>query len=348
MTDTTSNGSLPDNHLPGASGLFPIRTVAKLTGINPITLRAWERRHDLIRPTRTPSGHRLYSADDIALIRRIRSLSEQGMGFSQIGITLKRETRLTERMTQPASHGTERTARTRQGKTPLAPTRPVDALRTMPRATRSASTASDAGSWHTHIQQAARALDPEALIRIERQILLWHAPEDMVRLFLISGLHRLEQQPSWPDQRLVLHWLSGQIQHRIEGLLRVPDHSDRPTVAVDTLDPRGIYRAIEFELMLALSTPIQVRLLPSNLPETERTRLVERWGNLHWIRFHRAEHPSHLPRSPAASPRVHPCLLVEEEKPIEMTETGLCLGSTNHCLAYFKERLLTAWRLLST
>ncbi|HWT28549.1 MAG TPA: MerR family DNA-binding transcriptional regulator, partial [Methylophilaceae bacterium] len=38
---------------------FPIRTVAALTGINPITLRTWERRYGLIAPIRTPKGHRL-------------------------------------------------------------------------------------------------------------------------------------------------------------------------------------------------------------------------------------------------------------------------------------------------
>ena len=39
--------------------LFPIREVARLTGVNPVTLRAWERRYGLIQPTRTESGHRL-------------------------------------------------------------------------------------------------------------------------------------------------------------------------------------------------------------------------------------------------------------------------------------------------
>ena len=35
--------------------LFPIREVARLTGINPVTLRAWERRYGLIQPVRTSS-----------------------------------------------------------------------------------------------------------------------------------------------------------------------------------------------------------------------------------------------------------------------------------------------------
>ena len=41
------------------NALYPIREVARLTGINPITLRAWERRYNLIEPVRTESGHRL-------------------------------------------------------------------------------------------------------------------------------------------------------------------------------------------------------------------------------------------------------------------------------------------------
>lgn len=45
--------------------LVPIREVARLTGVNPVTLRAWERRYGLIQPTRTESGHRLYALSDI-------------------------------------------------------------------------------------------------------------------------------------------------------------------------------------------------------------------------------------------------------------------------------------------
>ena len=31
-------------------GRIPIRTVANLTGVNPVTLRAWERRYQLLKP----------------------------------------------------------------------------------------------------------------------------------------------------------------------------------------------------------------------------------------------------------------------------------------------------------
>ncbi len=70
--------------------LFPIREVAKLTGVNPVTLRAWERRYGLIVPTRTDSGHRLYSMTDIEAVRSILSWIERGVAVSKVGKILAR------------------------------------------------------------------------------------------------------------------------------------------------------------------------------------------------------------------------------------------------------------------
>ena len=68
--------------VPGS--MLPIRTVANLTGINPVTLRAWERRYNLITPQRTPKGHRLYTEDDVELIRQVLELLDQGISISQV------------------------------------------------------------------------------------------------------------------------------------------------------------------------------------------------------------------------------------------------------------------------
>jgi DNA-binding transcriptional MerR regulator len=65
--------------------LFPIREVSRLTGVNPVTLRAWERRYGLIVPARTESGHRLYSMTDIERVRSILSWLERGVAVSKIG-----------------------------------------------------------------------------------------------------------------------------------------------------------------------------------------------------------------------------------------------------------------------
>lgn len=54
-----------------------------MTGVNPVTLRAWERRYGLIRPERTPKGHRLYTERDIDRIKQILVLLDRGIPISQ-------------------------------------------------------------------------------------------------------------------------------------------------------------------------------------------------------------------------------------------------------------------------
>jgi DNA-binding transcriptional MerR regulator/methylmalonyl-CoA mutase cobalamin-binding subunit len=66
-----------------------MRTVSAITGVNPVTLRAWERRYDLIKPERTAKGHRLYSHRDIELINRIVRLLDRGISISQVSHSLK-------------------------------------------------------------------------------------------------------------------------------------------------------------------------------------------------------------------------------------------------------------------
>lgn len=74
-----------------AGGLFPIRTVSSLTGVNSVTLRAWERRYGLIRPKRTAKGHRLYSREDIDLINRVLALLDKGVSIGQVRQALARQ-----------------------------------------------------------------------------------------------------------------------------------------------------------------------------------------------------------------------------------------------------------------
>lgn len=61
-----------------------MRTIVSLTGVNPITLRTWERRYGLIQPARTPKGHRLYSHEHVDLIRRVLGLLERGVPISRV------------------------------------------------------------------------------------------------------------------------------------------------------------------------------------------------------------------------------------------------------------------------
>lgn len=78
-------------HPGSVAGMYPIRTVAMRTGVNPVTLRAWERRYGLVRPRRTASGHRLYSEADIERIRRIMEMLRAGVAISRVAQALEQE-----------------------------------------------------------------------------------------------------------------------------------------------------------------------------------------------------------------------------------------------------------------
>jgi len=67
---------------------YPIRTASEMTGVNAVTLRAWERRYGLIKPLRTPKGHRLYTLQHINLINRVREKLTSGMSISRIASEL--------------------------------------------------------------------------------------------------------------------------------------------------------------------------------------------------------------------------------------------------------------------
>ena len=79
-------------------GLFPIGTVSSMTGVNSVTLRAWERRYGLITPTRTESGHRLYSESDVEKIKLILELLDEGIAISRV----KEALRIAKKEAEPA------------------------------------------------------------------------------------------------------------------------------------------------------------------------------------------------------------------------------------------------------
>ncbi|WP_145484535.1 MerR family transcriptional regulator [Yersinia aldovae] len=64
--------------------IYSISEVAQLCGINPVTLRAWQRRYGLLKPQRTEGGHRQFNDDDITRIRTILGWIARGVPVSQI------------------------------------------------------------------------------------------------------------------------------------------------------------------------------------------------------------------------------------------------------------------------
>lgn len=64
--------------------LLAIGELARRTGVNPVTLRAWERRYGLLKPQRTAKGHRLYPEEQVERVQTILSWLERGASVGQV------------------------------------------------------------------------------------------------------------------------------------------------------------------------------------------------------------------------------------------------------------------------
>jgi DNA-binding transcriptional MerR regulator len=71
--------------------LYTIGEVALLCDVNPITLRAWQRRYGLVKPQRTEGGHRLFTDADIDRIREIKRWVDTGVQVSKVQTLLNND-----------------------------------------------------------------------------------------------------------------------------------------------------------------------------------------------------------------------------------------------------------------
>ncbi len=64
--------------------LYNIKVVSNMLDMPAVTIRAWENRYQAVIPRRSPSGHRLYSEQDIQDLRWLKTqVEEKGMNISQ-------------------------------------------------------------------------------------------------------------------------------------------------------------------------------------------------------------------------------------------------------------------------
>ena len=71
-------------------GVFAISVAAAMVSMEVQNLRVYERR-GLLRPDRTAGGTRLYSADDVVRLERIRDLLAEGLNLAGIARVLDLE-----------------------------------------------------------------------------------------------------------------------------------------------------------------------------------------------------------------------------------------------------------------
>jgi MerR family transcriptional regulator/heat shock protein HspR len=70
--------------------LYVISVAAELAGVHPQTLRIYERK-GLVDPARTGGGSRRYSDADIAQLRRIQQLTNDGLNLAGVKLVLELE-----------------------------------------------------------------------------------------------------------------------------------------------------------------------------------------------------------------------------------------------------------------
>jgi DNA-binding transcriptional MerR regulator len=87
-----------------ARGVYGISVTSELSGLDPQSLRLYERR-GLLTPTRTDGGTRRYSEDDLTRLARITDLIAQGVNLAGIAHILELEHRITQLESDNAMSG---------------------------------------------------------------------------------------------------------------------------------------------------------------------------------------------------------------------------------------------------
>ncbi|PGB03237.1 MerR family transcriptional regulator [Bacillus toyonensis] len=69
--------------MPTLNGKYHIKAVSNIIGVQPSTLRAWERRYQIIAPKRNQAGHRLYTEEYIQILKWLIEKVSSGMMIGQ-------------------------------------------------------------------------------------------------------------------------------------------------------------------------------------------------------------------------------------------------------------------------
>jgi MerR family transcriptional regulator, light-induced transcriptional regulator len=73
--------------------VYRIHVAAASAGISAQLLRAWERRYGLVSPRRSDGGYRLYSDEDVAMLRGTKVLVDEGRSISEVAKLSREELR---------------------------------------------------------------------------------------------------------------------------------------------------------------------------------------------------------------------------------------------------------------
>lgn len=71
-----------------------IGELARRSGVATATLRVWEARYGVLRPARTPGGHRVYTGEDLGRVQQVRHLVGEGWSVAAAAHKVSEDTGL--------------------------------------------------------------------------------------------------------------------------------------------------------------------------------------------------------------------------------------------------------------
>ena len=63
--------------------VYNLKAVIRETGLTSATIHAWERRYGLVTPRRSPGGHRLFSDEEINILKWLVAKKNEGISIGQ-------------------------------------------------------------------------------------------------------------------------------------------------------------------------------------------------------------------------------------------------------------------------
>jgi len=226
-------------------GKYPIRVVARLTGIPIDTLRAWERRYRAVEPGRDDRG-RLYADPDVQKLKLLRRLVERGHAIGRIANMGEAQ------LSQLLEAGLE--PRDRDGRADA-----IDIAALLESIDRYDSASTDRQLGKLAAVLSARELVHQVTLPLMRQVgQAWH-----------SGRFTVAQE----------HMASGAIRNLLGSLVRLQSPSDSRSGVIFATPPGERHElGIMAAAMLAAAAGLGVIYLGADLPPEDVIEAARRTG----------------------------------------------------------------------
>lgn len=228
---------------------YATQTAARLSGLTPFVLRAWEKRYGVVKPARTETNRRLYSDADVERLTLLRRLTDEGLAISGIAGMGDAELRaLLVRMEDEEGRGD--------------------------------GNAVDYAGWRTELLRHAQRLDAS---RLERTLL--DAERELPRRALIEHVLSpfvVEIGSGWREGRVRIvqeHLVTSVLRRVLVALLNADVHPDGAARAVSATPAGQMHELGVLLAALAISSEgVPVTHLGADLPAAEIAAAVRELG----------------------------------------------------------------------